>query len=65
MFAIEEAEIKLRRTYFARLAKVLPARKAARYIQLESRLHTQLRHELATTLPLAGDARKAAPAVGK
>jgi hypothetical protein len=63
--AIDEAELKLRRAYFARLAKALSARKAARYLQLESRVHTQVRYELAANLPLAGDVRRTAPAVLK
>jgi hypothetical protein len=63
--AVDEADLKLRRAYFTRLAKVLPARKAARYLQLESRIHTQVRYELAGNLPLVGDTRPAIPAVLK
>ena len=63
--SVDESEIKLRRTYAARLAKVLPARKMARYLQLESRIHTQVRYELAANLPLAGDARTGAPKATK
>ena len=59
--AVDEAELKLRRAYFNRLAKVLPARKAARYLQLESRVHTQVRYELAANLPLVGDVRPDIP----
>jgi hypothetical protein len=63
--AVDEAELKLRRAYFNRLAKVLPARKAARYLQLESRVHTQVRYELAANLPLVGDVRPDIPTVIK
>lgn len=63
--AVDEAELKLRRGYFARLMKVLSARKAARYLQLESRVHTQVRYEFAANLPLVGDTRPAIPAVLK
>lgn len=59
--AVDEAELKLRRAYFNRLAKVLPARKAARYLQLESRVHTQVRYELAANLPLVGDVKPDIP----
>jgi hypothetical protein len=59
--AVDEAELKLRRGYLPRLAKVLPARKVARYLQLEGRIHTQVRYELAANLPLAGDFRTGAP----
>ena len=50
--AIEEAEVKLKKSYLPRLGKVLPAKKVARYVQLESRMRAQVRYELATELPL-------------
>jgi len=59
--AVDEAEIKLRRAYFGRLTKALSGRKAARYLQLESRVHTQVRYELAANLPLVGDVRPDIP----
>ena len=49
---IETEHIRLRRTYGSRLAKVLPARKVARYLQLESKLAAQMRFELTQTIPL-------------
>jgi hypothetical protein len=63
--AIDEAELKLRRGYFNRLSKALPARKVARYLQLESRVNTQVRYELAANLPLVGDARLDTPGATK
>ena len=63
--AVDEGELKLRRAYVTKLAKVLPARKVARYIQLEGRIHTQVRYELATNLPLAGDFKLGAPPTTK
>jgi hypothetical protein len=59
--AVDEAELKLRRSYFNRLVKAVSARKAARYLQLESRVHTQVRYELAANLPLVGDVRPDIP----
>ena len=59
--AVDEAELKLRRAYFGRLNKALSGRKAARYLQLESRVHTQVRYELAANLPLVGDVRPDIP----
>jgi lipase chaperone LimK len=50
--AVDESEVKLRRAYVSRLSKVLPARKVARYLQLEGRIHTQVRYELAAGIPL-------------
>jgi hypothetical protein len=63
--AVDEGDLKLRRAYFNRLVKALSARKAARYLQLESRVHTQVRYELAANLPLVGDVRPVIPAVQK
>ena len=55
MVAIGESEAKLRRSYWTKLSKALSARKAARYLQLEERIHIQTRYELGTNLPLVGD----------
>jgi len=63
--AVDESELKLRRAYASRLAKVLPARKVARYLQLEGKIHTQVRYELAANLPLVGDAKLGAPQTTK
>lgn len=59
VLAIEEAEVRLRKNYAGKLSKVLPGRKAARYIQLESRVRTVVRFELAQNIPLVGDTPKA------
>lgn len=62
--AIEEGEVRLRKSYAKRLSKILPGRKVARYIQLESRMRTVIRFELANNFPLVGDrpnARAASP----
>jgi hypothetical protein len=50
--AVEESEVKLRQTYAAKLDKVLPATKVARYIQIESKIRAIVRFELATLIPL-------------
>ena len=60
--AIDESYARLRRTYVSRLAKVLPPRQVARYLQLEDRIHTQMRYELGANLPLIGDVKFTAPA---
>jgi hypothetical protein len=62
MLAIHESELKLQKSYWARLMKALPARKAARYLQLEERIRNQVRYELGANLPLAGDPSIKAPA---
>ena len=51
--ALEDQEAKLRRGCAARLAKVLPAVKVLRYLQLESKIRAVVRYELAANIPLA------------
>lgn len=50
--AIEEAEVKLKRSYVPRLGKVLPGMKVARYIQIENKIRAIGKYELAAQIPL-------------
>jgi hypothetical protein len=50
--AIEEAEVKLKRSYVPRLEKVIPGTKVARYIQIETKVRAVARYELAANIPL-------------
>ena len=50
--AIDEQEIKMRRACAAKLSGVLPGKKAARYMQIESKIRAALRYELAGSIPL-------------
>ena len=52
MLAIEEAEVKLRKSYADKLANVLPGKKTARYLQIESKIRALVRYELAANIPL-------------
>jgi hypothetical protein len=52
MLAVEESEVKLRRTYVPKLEKVLPAAKAARYIQIENKIRAIVKYEIAAQVPL-------------
>lgn len=52
-FAIEEDELKLRRAFVPRLAKVLPGRKVARYMQIENKIRAIVKYEIAAEVPLA------------
>src|SRR5689334_3873744 len=52
VFSVEEQELKLKRTYADKLGKVLPATKVARYIQLENKIRSLIRFELAQQIPL-------------
>ena len=50
--ALDEAEAKLRKDYAAKLMNVLPATKAARYLQIESKIRAAVRYEIASNIPL-------------
>jgi hypothetical protein len=57
VIATDEAEIKARRTLHNRLmrgvpTRVLPPKKAARYLQLESKIRAVLAYDIAATIPL-------------
>lgn len=51
--AIDMDEIKLKQSYVPKLAKVLPAAKVARYIQIENKIRAGVRYVLANHIPLA------------
>jgi hypothetical protein len=51
--AIEESETKLKRSFMPKLAKVLPGRKVARYMQLENKVRALVKYEIAGEVPLA------------
>jgi hypothetical protein len=50
--ALEEDEVKLKRSYVPKLEKVLPGIKVARYIQLENKIRAVVKYELASLIPL-------------
>ena len=50
--AIEESEVKLKRSYLPKLEKVIPGMKVARYIQIENKIRAIAKFELATQIPL-------------
>lgn len=50
--AIEESELKLRQSYAAKLGKALPATKVARYLQIENKIRSIVKFELAAQIPL-------------
>jgi hypothetical protein len=49
---VEEDEVKMKRSYAEKLGKVLPATKVARYMQMETKIRSLLRMELAQQIPL-------------
>jgi hypothetical protein len=52
MLVIEEAEVNLRKSYAPKIGKVLPAKKVARYLQIESKIRAIVKYELAAEVPL-------------
>jgi hypothetical protein len=52
VLSVEEQEVKLKRSYAEKVGKVLPATKAARYIQIENKIRAIVKVELAQAIPL-------------
>ncbi len=52
LIASDEAEVKARRTLHNRVMRALPATKAARYLQLESKIRAAQAYDIAATIPL-------------
>jgi len=50
--AIDQAEAAMRKREAAKLLKALPPKKAARYLQIESKIRAIVRYELASQIPL-------------
>lgn len=50
--AIEESEVALKKSYVPKLEKVLPVSKVARYLQIESKVRSAAKYELARLIPL-------------
>ena len=52
LVAADEIEVKARRTLHNRLMRALPAKKAARYLQLESKIRAVQAYDIAAAIPL-------------
>jgi len=50
--AIDEAEAKLKSSIMPKLTLALPARKVARYLQIENKVRALIKYDLAATVPL-------------
>ena len=50
--SIEQAEAKLKSAYVPKLSKVLPAKKVARYMQIENKIRAIVKYDLASAVPL-------------
>jgi hypothetical protein len=53
LLAAQRDEARLREKHFGQALKVLPARKAARYVQIENKIQAIVRYEGARAVPLA------------
>jgi hypothetical protein len=51
-FELEEKRTDLKRKYFKRMVKVMPAKKAARFFQLDNQLNMAVDLQVAASLPL-------------
>jgi polyhydroxyalkanoate synthesis regulator phasin len=51
-FRIEEARTKVRRAWYDRMAKAIPARELARFYQIENKLDSVVRADLSKQVPL-------------
>jgi Mg-chelatase subunit ChlI len=51
--SIEKERMALKQTYTRKIAKVIPAKKALRYAQLETRIEIMLRRDVYGVIPLA------------
>lgn len=52
VFGLEARRLKLKRTWFKKFSKVIPARKTAQFFQLENQLNAALDLRVAAALPL-------------
>lgn len=50
--AIDQDEVTMRKTYAARLNRVLPGKKVARYLQIENKIRAAIRYDMADGIPL-------------
>jgi len=49
---VEDAEVKLKHAILPKLAKALPGRKVARYMQIENKIRAVIKYEIAAEVPL-------------
>lgn len=52
MIAIDAAETAMKKSFAAKLYKVLPAVKVARYLQIENKIRAAVKYEIAAAVPL-------------
>ena len=50
---VEEGRLRVRRAYLSRMVKAIPARKVARFFQIDNKLDSVVRADVAKQIPLA------------
>ena len=50
--AIDQDEVQMRKAYAVKLAQVIPAKKVARYLQVENKIRAAIKYDLAGAIPL-------------
>jgi hypothetical protein len=51
-FDLEKKKVDLKSKYFKKFSKIMPAKKAARFFQIENQLNTAIDLRVAASLPL-------------
>ena len=51
-FRIDEGRVKVRRSWYDRMAKAIPPRQLARFYQIENKLDSVVRADIAKQIPL-------------
>jgi polyhydroxyalkanoate synthesis regulator phasin len=57
MMSIQRAELKVKESYLPRFRKVIPELKVARFLQIENKIDTLIKIDLAANIPLIGPAK--------
>jgi polyhydroxyalkanoate synthesis regulator phasin len=57
MMSIQRADLKVKESYLPRFRKVIPELKVARFLQIENKIDTLIKLDLAANIPLIGPAK--------
>jgi len=57
MMSIQRADLKVKETYVPKFRKVIPELKVARFLQIENKIDTLIKIDLAANIPLIGPAK--------
>jgi polyhydroxyalkanoate synthesis regulator phasin len=57
MMSIQRADLKVKESYLPKFRKVIPELKVARFLQIENKIDTLIKLDLAAEIPLIGEAK--------